>query len=241
MNFHQRGSVKHQMFTEGRDRMAGTAANAIFLGASLGSRDPQHIRRWVNAMHAGRVNGPKCVGVTSLGAPCQRSPMRQSCYCASHQRQSNPQDRERVERHLEQRCVDVLKFGGTPKAVREAHAGLRRIARHRLHRQWKHDPRLEGETISFSNASDRERVHAWIRDNCGVDIDRPLPDGRMLTPRALDRCRWAGWRVVRSPTPLPDQFVTNAKNRVRVALRDDARFWAKWEALGEPDDIISGD
>ena len=221
--------------------MAGTAANAIFLGRHLGSRDHYHINRWMNALQAGRRAAVKCIGVTASGAPCAQIPMCQSSYCFFHQKQARSQDRERVERRLEQQHVDVLKFGGTAKAVREAHAGLRRIARHRLHRRWKRDPRLEGETIAFASAADRERVHAWIVENCGVDIDRTQPDGRMLTPRAVDRCLWAGWRIIRSNVALTDQFIENAKNRVRAALRDDQRFWAKWEALGEPDDIISED
>lgn len=159
--------------------------------------------------------------------------MIKSRYCHLHLKQAARKDRESAERALEQRHAKVLQFGGTEKDIREARAGLRRLARIRLHRMWKHDPRIEGETISITNKADRERVHGWILANCGIDVDQPLPGGRMLTPRAMDRCLWAGWRVVRSEGRVPEQFIENAKLRVRAALRDDDRFWVKWGAAGD--------
>ncbi len=221
--------------------MPGTSANAVYLGHHLGSRDPQHISRWAQALTAGRRAAPKCEGDTASGAPCQSCRCEGARHCRHHLHQGRAEDRERAEKRLEKRHADVLKFGGTAIQVHRAHAGLRRLARLRLHRRWKHDPRVEGSTIAFADEADQVRVRRWLVSNCGVDIAAPVVacsdvQAHMSSPRALDRCLWAGWRIVRSNVGLTDQFIENAKLRVKAAVRDDARFWASWAALGEPNE-----
>jgi hypothetical protein len=77
------------------------------------------------------------------------------------------------------------------------------------------------------------RVEAWLVTHCAIDLTTPLPgSNRLATPRATDRMRWAAYRALRRGAALSDDFMTRAKMRVDTALRDDLRFWEKWDAAG---------
>ena len=67
------------------------------------------------------------------------------------------------------------------------------MLRRRLRSAWKSDPTIEGSTIAFEPHVERQ-VCAYLLKEHGLNIDAVVHEtGWMLTPRARDRCLWAGY------------------------------------------------
>ncbi len=155
--------------------------------ATLGSRDPLHIARWVEALHRGRRNAPRCSAVRSDGAPCQRPRMRNATRCPVHCKgterdRADASDRERLLRQA------VWDNG----VGRKARQRLENIERRRLYRAWAKDPTLEGRTVILS-AADEVKVGNYLLIEHGIALDGIcILTGALFTPRAVDRLRWCG-------------------------------------------------
>jgi hypothetical protein len=83
-------------------------------------------------------------------------------------------------------------------------------------------PWIEGSTLELP-AHEEERVRACLRNEFGLDIEAAdAVTRRPLTPRALDRARWAGY------LRLKDRLEPEAvRRRIVSLLRDERRYWAK--------------
>ena len=120
--------------------------------------------------------------------------------------------------------VDKLRLEWLRKKLRRVFYNVRerallearvaRIERRALRWAWKADPTIPGSTIALQ-AQDVARVHAWLRDFAGVDPSA-------LTPRALDRCAWAG--ALRLSRRYDEKA---ALLKVKRALQDEERWRAK--------------
>jgi hypothetical protein len=173
---------------------------------------------------------PKCSGIKNDGAQCTHPPLRGFDKCRHHLRGV---ERDKSDCEREQRYLKTLELGDIPLTELRARRGLASIARRRFHKLWIQDPRIEGETITFALPQDHQRALQWLIDNCCIDVSKPLPGTtRIATPRCLDRLLWVAWRVVRSEDKVSDQFIENAKRRVAQAIRDDMKFWKRWDAAG---------
>ena len=75
---------------------------------------------------------------------------------------------------------------------RLARVQLAGIARRRLQRLWKANALIPGATIVLAANVERQ-VKAYLKDEHGLDVDAVVGQtDKPLTPRALDRCLWAG-------------------------------------------------
>ena len=107
-----------------------------------------------------------------------------------------------------------------------AFAQLNCLRRRRLRRAWRSNPLIEGATINFEPHVAR-LVHAYLLREHDLDLDAVVPEtGWMLSPRAVDRCLWAGYY---GATGNSDHC--NVARRVAAALRADVTFYAKIEKL----------
>ena len=189
------------------------------LGAHLGehfaSRDPHHLDRWRAALMAGLAQ-KRCVAIArSTGLRCRGIPLKFSTKCRCHCLGS---ERIAVDAKRLSWLERQLPRTGNADARANVEARIARIERRRLRWVWRTDPTVEGATISLS-PRDLERVQAWLR-SVGVDVDS-------LTPRALDRCRWAGaLNLARRTTEA------TALKSVAVALRDERQWRAKTGEAG---------
>ena len=181
-------------------------------------------------MLSARLALPTCDGVTNDGKRCKQPPVKGFCRCRWHLRGGALQ--LQAERELERRYHHIIARGAPRLEVERAQSRLAALGRKRLHRQWKLDPTIEAATIVFEYDSDRARAVKWLRDETGIDISKPLQaTGRMATSRCLDRLLWASWRVVRGRHAISEQFLQNAHNRVRAAIRDDVRYYKQLAQL----------
>ena len=106
---------------------------------------------------------------------------------------------------------------------------LSAIRKRRLLRAWLNAPTIPGATIHLVPA-EIERVRQILFKDFGLNIDAEQGNGRPLTPRALDRCLWAGVLHIRG---VLDHEV--ARRRVVLALSDDAKFWSR---IGEAEEVL---
>ena len=86
-----------------------------------------------------------------------------------------------------------------------------------------------GSTIQLVPA-DIERVRQILFKDFRLDVDAEQGDGRQLTPRALDRCLWAGALYIRGVLDHE-----RARRRLVLALTDDAKFWSR---LSEAEEVV---
>lgn len=209
----------------------GNALSALNLRDHLGSRHPAHIHRWVQAGVAARRLMPKCEAIAKkTGVRCAHIPVAGRRFCFHHI--CGAEARE-VDLAMEQRNAEILQKGSIPVIEERARKSMARIARRRVHRTWRIDPRAPNVSTLEICELDEQRVRAWLIGLCGVNLDKPLPGvGCEATARCRDRLRWAAWRVLRRGKNASDDFISAARLRVAAAIRDDQRFWEKWDRLG---------
>ncbi len=202
------------------------------LGTTLGSRDPQHIRRWINAQNAGRAAAPKCEAVaTSTGLRCQSCVRRGQNYCLRHLRgrEAAAADIEITTRQLKVLGNPLIKGVAHSRAVNT----MARVARAEIYRVWRIDPRGPAVDLLILSDHDERRVVEWLLNRHGIRLDKDLPNSdHRPTARCRDRLRWAAWRVISRAEAATPEFITKADNRVRAAVRDDTKFWVKVAKLG---------
>jgi hypothetical protein len=155
--------------------------SGLHLGDSLGSRDPDHIARWMAAMNAGKAKRRCAALARTTGKPCQQVALKFADKCAIHCRGA-----ERIE-------VDRLRLVWLRRKLRCRFSNVRerarlearvaRIERRRLRWIWKADPTVEGSTIALPPHG-LELACRWLRE---VAVVEPAA----LTARAYDRCLWA--------------------------------------------------
>jgi hypothetical protein len=192
------------------------------LGAHLGSRDPEHVSRWLNAMWAGRRAAPKCEGDTKTGARCCGQRLYGSIRCIHHTRGA---ERDRVDMA---RLERQRRFAHSNCASERASAlrQIRNIERRLLHRYWKINPEAEGSTLELSS-SDELKARQYLRSGFGLDIEAvDGVTGKPLTPRAVDRARWAAYLGMTAR--CADEA---ARRRVASLLRDERQYWARNPSL----------
>ena len=124
------------------------------LGHCLGSRDPEHISRWINAMAAGCRAAPRCEGVAKDGARCRGHRLHGSIFCYRHCRGA---ERDRIDAA---RLERQRRFAHSNCASEKARAlkQIRNIERRRLNRLWLRNPDIEGSTLELSAP---DELRAW--------------------------------------------------------------------------------
>ena len=135
--------------------------------------------------------------------------------------------RERLHREL----ARTSRAGQQSRIERQ----LRNIEKRSLHRAWLRDPTLEGGTIDISAVDDR-CVQACLRDELGIDIERPdRVTGRELSARAVDRAKWAGYLLLQGTLDHE-----SARRRIAGVLRDERTYWARLiaGALGHTRELV---
>ena len=72
-------------------------------------------------------------------------------------------------------------------------------------------------------AAIERKIRDYLLDEHGLDIDGVVKEtGWMLTPRARDRCLWAGYFGVTAKSDF-----RHVARRIADAVGDDIRFYAK--------------
>ena len=187
-----------------------------------GCTDPHHIRRWVEAMTAGRMaKYPKCEHIRKNGVRCRLVPLPGARLCHRH---LGGGAREDYDRKREPELILIANgVRNRGEVGREcANAQLDCMMRRRLRRAWKSDPLIEGSTIAFEPHSERQ-VRAYLLKEHGLDIDGVVKGtGWMLTPRAVDRCLWAGYFGITGKSDF-----RHVARRITDAVGDDIGFYAK--------------
>jgi hypothetical protein len=152
-------------------------------------------------------------------------------FCGVHRR-GTVAVRADASKEIQNAKVLASNTGGLERE--RAIRSMQRIARHRIYRLWRLDPRSPEIDLLELCAADEQRMAHWLKQNHGVDINAPLPaTGRQPTARCRDRLRYAAWRVLRRGASASPQFIEAARRRVTLALRDDEKFWRKWDAFDE--------
>jgi hypothetical protein len=189
------------------------------LGEHLGRSDQQHLARWHAALMAGRRAAPKCDAFTREGRPCRRDRLYGANFCGHHIRGVERDSLDAVRRERLHRELARTSSAGQQSRIERQ---LRNIEKRSLHRAWLRDPTLEGSTIDISAVDDR-CVQACLRDELGIDIERPdRVTGRELSARAVDRAKWAGYLLLQGTL---DHEV--ARRRIAGLLRDERTYWAR--------------
>jgi hypothetical protein len=191
------------------------------LGYHLGSRDPAHLRRWLTALMAGRMAAPTCDGITRTGSPCRRQRLHGSRFCSYHAKGA---ERDRVDQlRLARQHKRALSASASERG--RALQQLGDIERRLLYRAWRKDPLIEASTLELS-PDDEARVREFLLRR-GLDLDAPdRVTGEPLTPRAIDRARWAAQRGI---SQLADE--RGVRRRIEDLLRDERRFWVAHKAV----------
>jgi hypothetical protein len=154
--------------------------NGLRLGRSLGSRDPDHIARWLAAMNESKAKLHCTAIAETTKAPCRGVPLKFADKCSIHCRGA-----ERI-------AVDKLRLAWLRRGLRRSigdiaranvQARIDKIERRRQRWAWKSGPTLLGSTIAL-RPHDLARAEAWLREVAAVEPDR-------LTARARDQCLWA--------------------------------------------------
>lgn len=155
--------------------------------ATLGSRDPDHIDRWVRALREGQHGAPRCTALRSDGCPCQRLRLKGSTKCAVH---CIGRERDRVDAAAMPR---LHRAAGWDNGVgRLARQRLEKIKRRQLNRAWAKDPTIPGSTVVLSD-SDARRVRDYLLVEHGIALGGFCPATMAAwTPRAVDRLVWCG-------------------------------------------------
>ena len=173
-------------------------------------------------MTAGRMaKYPKCEHIRKNGVRCRLVPLPGARLCHRH---LGGGAREDYDRKREPELILIANgVRNRGEVGREcAYAQLACMMRRRLRRAWRHNPLIEGSTIAFEPWVERQ-VHAYLRKEHGLDIDGVVKGtGWMLTPRARDRCLWAGYFGITEKSDF-----RHVARRVADAVGDDVRFYAK--------------
>jgi hypothetical protein len=191
-------------------------------------RNPAFIARWQRAMERGKREAIKCEHVCRDGHRCQGIPMREARrmnvnLCRLHLHGAK---RDLVDVAREQRLLREAQSENKIKCS-EAVRSLAAIARRRMHRSWKIDPRLPGATVPVLQERDAQRVERWLLER-GFRNSLVLPrTGRFPTPRFWDRVSWAA--VLALGNRLSEAA---SRRRLELALKDEVAFWKRLEVLG---------
>ena len=182
-----------------------------------------NIPKWLAALSAGAAAAPRCTGTTKTGEPCgkTRTPGAERCRHHLHGRERDLLDIQRAIR-----AEKILRRSSHAPLRAKAETTLRVIARRQLHRHgMTQNPDAPGTTLILS-AQDERRIRKHLLTRYQIDLDAYVHDAlepaRGLSQRAIDRLRWAASLEV--TRRISEQ---SAGNRVRLALRDDVRWFSK--------------
>ncbi len=190
------------------------------------AESPQHIKRWMEAMQAARADNSRAAPTSSRTASnVAIVPLVGADLCHRH---LGGEAREAYDLQREPELIlianGIRRKGEVGRA--RALAQLACMTRRRLRRAWKRDPTIEGSTVTFEPHVERQ-VAAYLLKEHDLDIDDVVAEtGWTLTPRARDRCLWAGYFGF---TGKSDHQPRRQKDRDAVA--DDITFYAKLAAL----------
>jgi hypothetical protein len=190
------------------------------LGHCLGSKDPEHVSRWLNAMWAGRRAAPRCEGVAKDGAPCRGHRLHGSIFCFRHCRGA---ERDRIDMA---RLERQRRFAHSNCASERASAlkQIRNIERRQLNRLWLRNPDIEGSTLELTRADDRRVRELLLSYNLDIDAVDAIT-GRPLSFRARDRARWAAFLCLTGKCDAEA-----VRRRIVLLLRDERRYRAQDDA-----------
>jgi hypothetical protein len=203
------------------------------LGRYAGSHDPEHRRRWLAGMLAGRDRAPRCIGTCSDGRPCDSQRILGTSYCRHH---ISGELRDRVDEDRLVKLHRVLQSNRDPNGsvIRTARRAIATIARRRAHKAHKKNPELAIVTLILSD-DDEFRVAAWLEERA-IERDAPLVEtGLVPTNRCWDRCRWTAFLHLTGR--IQDR---SADLRLKSAVRDDV-WWKRKAKAAEPKPAIAND
>jgi hypothetical protein len=184
------------------------------LGEHFASKDPEHLRRWAEALAAGRAK-LRCSAVArTTGKSCRAVPLKFADRCRCHLRGSKRAEVDALRLEWLQRRLPRTSNPALRQTIVSAIAG---IERRRLQRAWRIDPTVEGSTIALEPRA-RARVLAWLSA-----IGR-IEDFDGLTARAQDRLLWAGGLCLAKRTTE-----ATALKSAATALKDEARWRTKMD------------
>lgn len=179
---------------------------------TLGSRDPTHIRRWVDALGDGQRRAPRCTARRRDGCPCRRLRLKGSTRCAVH---CVGRERDVVDNQAIPRLRQAARWNNA--VGRSARRRLDKIERRRLYRAWAKDPLIPGRTIALS-PRDHGLVIQHLLEEHGISLNGLCPiTAAPWTPRAVDRLTWCG---VHSLSGHINHYA--ARQRIQCILRDEA-------------------
>ena len=187
-----------------------------------GCRDKAHIDRWMKAMLAARLEKPRCVAIKGDGRPCRNPalPGLSSGLCRSHLR-GRLRERWDATREIQLMRIASGLHGRARSAACGPWASSRRSASGGCCAPGCTIRRSPAPPSTWSRRKSK-RVRQILFKDFGLDIDAEQGNGRLLTPRALDRCLWAGALYIRGVLDHE-----RARRRLVLALADDAKFWSR--------------
>ena len=197
--------------------------NAQNLGEHFASRDAQHLRRWRDALNAGKAKLPRCSSLTRTGVPCRHHAMHGTTYCSWHLRGAAriTFDQTRVARLEKLARLSNIGEQGRLKALQ----GLRNIERYKLLAIWRSDPTIPGDVYALEPSAER-RVRAFLFIELGLDLDGELEaTGRPPSPRLRYRLR-------RATALFLQEKITRhqVQYRIRAAIQAETRFFGRFKA-----------
>ena len=206
--------------TKPRKRRSDAHLAASYLGDYFAGGNRHHTMHvWLPAMHAARDALPKCEAVASTtGERCRFHAMKGSNRCAHHLR---GKERDRLDAAAKQKQLHILSRTSSPQTIARVEKRIATIERRELRRTWRTFPEAAGSTLTLA-PDDEQAVHHLLRERASVNIG----PGTDLTPRAIDRCRWAGYQLA---CETIDE--TRFHKLINGALRDDAKWKAKKSQL----------
>jgi hypothetical protein len=192
------------------------------------SLSPFALKRWAEALAAGRARAQRCERILRNGRQCRGIPMREArrmgvLLCRWHCRGSL---RDKVDAQREPR-LHALAASDNDILRSRAERALACIARRRMNRVWKLDPRLPGSTVPHLSDRDAARVERWLVER-NLREGRPLQaTGRPPTPRCWDRMTWTAILAIGARI---DEG--GARRRLELAVKDEVAFWKRLEERG---------
>jgi hypothetical protein len=182
----------------------------------------QRVPEWLAALRKGYAKAPRCGAPRRDGKTCTRLRMKGGAHCYLHLH-GDARTTADLERGMKARR---LLNSTNVRHRKEAESAVRNINRRLLQLHWKcQNPDVPGSTLDVPPADERRlRKHLMLKYDIDLHQFRHIglfPE-RGLSPRAIDRLRWAAVLELTNRVSA-----TSAGNRVRAAIRDDLAWFLK--------------
>lgn len=178
--------------------------------------DPARNAGWLSTMRAAKENAPRCTSIRKNGMKCERVAVKGSAHCCRHMSFAEQRRIDDARYIKAQQTIDRL---ASPTIVERARRVMLTIERRRLLALWSrgggNQAEVPGMTITLSHG-DSVAVANLLKNLSQIDIF-----DQRLTPRCIDRCRWAAY------LHLIGKLDFGAYDRrIKNALRREAEYWS---------------